>query len=49
MQSSNNSSANAKQRLMRDLKVIQKQEGGGITACPIDDNVYKWEAMIEGP
>lgn len=34
--------AAAKQRLLRDLKVIERQEGGGITACPQDNNIFKW-------
>ena len=40
----------ATRRLLKDLKKIEKEEGSGINATPVDDNnIFEWEAIIEGP
>jgi ubiquitin-conjugating enzyme E2 G1 len=42
--------SNAQRRLMKDLQKMQKQsEDEGIFAAVINDNLYNWEATIEGP
>lgn len=40
---------NAKQRLHRDLKKIEKEGGEGINASVDDKDIFKWDAYIEGP
>lgn len=44
-----NNSANARQRLLRDLKKIEKEADEGINASPEEDNIFKWDAFIQGP
>ena len=39
----------AARRLLKDLTKIQKEEDGGINATPQEDNIFLWEALIEGP
>lgn len=39
----------ASRRLLKDLQKIQKEEDGGINATPEEDNLFVWEALIEGP
>lgn len=43
-------SSPASRRLLKDLQKIQKEEDGGINATPEqEDNLFLWEAIIEGP
>jgi hypothetical protein len=43
-------SATASRRLMREYRALTVEPPEGITAGPIDeDNVFEWEAMIQGP
>lgn len=39
----------ASRRLLKDLQKIQKEDDGGITATPDENNLFVWEALIEGP
>ena len=41
-------SSNAERRLLKDLQKMQKSEYDGIQACPSDDNLMKWDAIIQG-
>ncbi|KAI9765505.1 MAG: Ubiquitin-conjugating enzyme E2 7 [Geoglossum simile] len=43
-------SATASRRLMHEYRALTIDSPDGITAGPIDeDNVFEWEAMIQGP
>jgi hypothetical protein len=43
-------SATASRRLMHEYRALTIDSPEGITAGPIDeDNVFEWEAMIQGP
>ncbi|CCF72940.1 Ubiquitin-conjugating enzyme [Babesia microti strain RI] len=39
----------ATRRLIRDFKSIRKDPPNGISASPIGDDIFKWEAIIIGP
>ena len=39
----------ASRRLLKDLQKIEKEEDSGINATPEEDNLFIWEAIIEGP
>ena len=39
----------ATKRLLKDLQKIQKEEDSGLNASPEEDNLFVWEAIIEGP
>ena len=39
----------ARRRLMRDFRRIQANPPAGICACPKDDNIMIWKAVIFGP
>lgn len=39
----------ATKRLLKDLQKMQKEEDSGINATPEEENLFKWEAVIEGP
>ncbi|TKR73863.1 hypothetical protein L596_021118 [Steinernema carpocapsae] len=39
----------ARRRLLRDFQKIQSDPPAGITACPTDDNIFFWKAVIFGP
>lgn len=39
----------ATRRLLKDLQKIQKEEDNGINATPQEENLFTWEAIIEGP
>lgn len=41
--------SSASRRLLKDLQKIQKEEDGGINASPDEENLFLWEALIEGP
>lgn len=42
--------SNAQRRLLKDLQKMQKQsEDEGILAAAINNNLFNWEATIEGP
>ena len=40
---------NARQRLIKDLARVEKEEDSGIYASPDEDNILQWEAIIFGP
>jgi len=44
-----NSVKPARKRLMKDLSRLEKDSDDGIFASPIDDDIFKWEAIILGP
>ena len=39
----------ATKRLLKDLQKIQREEDSGLNACPEEENLFVWEAIIEGP
>ncbi|XP_069123776.1 ubiquitin-conjugating enzyme E2 D1-like [Argopecten irradians] len=39
----------AERRLKKELKAMQTDPPEGITAEPVDDDLYHWEATIKGP
>ena len=39
----------ASRRLLKDLQKIGKEENSGINATPEADNLFIWEAVVEGP
>ena len=39
----------ARKRLMRDFKRLQNDPPAGISACPKEDNILSWHAVIFGP
>lgn len=41
-------STQAKRRLMRDFKRMEQDPTEGVYACPLPNNVLKWDAVIEG-
>lgn len=42
--------SSSQKRLIRDLKVLMSDEKpDGINAAPIDNNIFKWQAVIFGP
>lgn len=44
-----NNSTPAVRRLIKDLQKIRNEGDDGINATPDENNIYKWEAYIEGP
>ena len=39
-----------KRRILKELQDLNKENGGNITASPVnEDNIYKWTATISGP
>ncbi|KRX10367.1 Ubiquitin-conjugating enzyme/RWD-like protein [Pseudocohnilembus persalinus] len=39
----------AQRRLLRDFKKLQEEQPEGITASPLEDDIFQWEAIIFGP
>ena len=39
----------AKRRLMKDFKALSSDPPQGISATPINGNIFKWQAVIFGP
>ncbi|PAA48143.1 hypothetical protein BOX15_Mlig027603g1, partial [Macrostomum lignano] len=39
----------ARRRLMKDLQMMQKDPPPGVGACPTDENIMVWKAVILGP
>lgn len=39
----------ATRRLLKDLQKIEKEEDSGINATPDEENLFLWDAIIEGP
>ena len=42
-------STNAEKRLLKDLKKLQEDDSGSITATPEGDSLFTWSAVIFGP
>ncbi|XP_014281983.1 ubiquitin-conjugating enzyme E2-17 kDa [Halyomorpha halys] len=42
-------STSSQLRLMRDLYRMEMDPPAGVSACPSDDNLYLWNAVIMGP
>jgi ubiquitin-protein ligase len=38
----------ARKRLMRDFRKMQKDAPEGVTAAPVENNLFKWQAVIFG-
>jgi ubiquitin-protein ligase len=36
----------AHKRLLKDLQKIKKEEDEGINAAPLENNIFKWTAII---
>ena len=41
-------STKARRRLMKDLRGLQSDPPQGLMACPSDDNIMQWAAVIFG-
>ena len=39
----------AKKRLMRDFKQMLKEKTDGVSAAPVDANIFQWQAVMFGP
>ena len=39
----------AKKRLMRDFKKLMSDQTSGVSAAPVDANIFQWQAVLFGP
>ena len=39
----------AKKRLMRDFKKMLTDNSSGVSAAPVDSNIFQWQAVLLGP
>jgi hypothetical protein len=39
----------AKKRLMRDFKKMLTDNNTGVSAAPVDSNIFQWQAVLFGP